>query len=156
MTENERTVAQPRRVVVGIDGSEQSCTALRWGHAVAKATGARLDAVIAWNYNSGYGAGYLPSDVNPGADADKVLTETVDSVFGTDRPETMRLAVCQGQAARVLLDESEGALLLVVGSRGHGGFMGLLLGSVSASVAEHATCPVLVLHGNEPPIPLAS
>jgi nucleotide-binding universal stress UspA family protein len=56
----------------------------------------------------------------------------------------------------VLLDESDGAQMLVVGSRGHGGFMGLLLGSVSASVAEHATCPVLVLHGNEPPLRLVS
>ncbi len=156
MTENEHTITPPRRVVVGVDGSEQSCTALRWGQAIAKATGSRLDAVIAWNYNSGYGAGYLPTDVNPSDDADKVLTQTVDAVFGAGRPETMRLAVCEGQPASVLLGESEGAQMLVVGSRGHGGFMGLLLGSVSASVAEHATCPVLVLHGNEPPLPLVS
>jgi hypothetical protein len=96
MTENEPTAAQPRHVVVGIDGSEQSCTALRWWRAIANATGARLDAVIAWNYNSGYGAGYLPTDVNPSDDADKVLTQTVDSVFGDARPESMRLAVPSG------------------------------------------------------------
>lgn len=154
MTEYETSQTRAPRVVVGVDGSDPSRTALRWGAAIAKATGARLDAVIAWNYNTGYGAGYLPVDLNPSTEADKVLTDAVDAVFGSDRPETMRLAVCQGQPARVLLDESEGALMLVVGSRGHGGFMGLLLGSVSASVAEHATCPVLVLHGDEPPIAL--
>ena len=152
MSEHQTAESPQPRVVVGVDGSDQSRTALRWGAAVATAIGARLDAVIAWNYNTGYGAGYLPSDLNPSTEADKVLTQTVDAVFGSDRPVTMRLAVCEGQPARVLLDESEGARMLVVGSRGHGGFMGLLLGSVSASVAEHATCPVLVLHGDEPPI----
>jgi len=154
MTGYETAHALPPRVVVGVDGSDQSRTALRWGAAIAKSSGARLDAVIAWNYNTGYGAGYLPDDRNPSTEADKVLTQAVDAVFGAERPDSMRLAVREGQPARVLLDESEGALMLVVGSRGHGGFMGLLLGSVSASVAEHATCPVLVLHGDEPPIPL--
>jgi nucleotide-binding universal stress UspA family protein len=141
---------------VGVDGSDQSRTALRWGQAIAKASDARLDAVIGWNYDTGYGSGYLPSDLNPSADADKALTEAVDAVFGSDRPEDMRLAVCQGQPARILLDESKGALMLIVGSRGYGGFMGLLLGSVSASVAEHATCPVLVIHGDEQPIPFSA
>jgi nucleotide-binding universal stress UspA family protein len=152
----ERTEAAARRpvVVVGVDGSDQSRTALKWGDAIARATGARLDAVMVWNYDTGYGSGYVPVDLNPGAEADKVLTSTVDAEFGPDRPETMRLAVRQGQPAKVLIDESKDALLLVVGSRGHGGFMGLLLGSVSSSVAEHATCPVLVLHGDEPPLQL--
>jgi nucleotide-binding universal stress UspA family protein len=61
------------------------------------------------------------------------------------------------RAAKVLLDVSQGAIMLVVGSRGHGGFAGLLLGSVSANVAEHAPCPVLVIHGDqaEPPAPSA-
>jgi len=156
MSEHQNAEAGQPRVVVGVDGSDQSRTALRWGHAMATATGARLDAVIAWNYNTGYGAGYLPTELNAATEADKVLTHAVDAVFGSDRPEGMRLAVREGQPARVLLDESQGARMLVVGSRGHGGFMGLLLGSVSASVAEHATCPVLVLHGDEPPIPFGS
>ena len=71
---------------------------------------------------------------------------TVDPDAGAGR----RL-VNEGGAAGVLLDASQGAIMLVVGSRGHGGFTGLLLGSVSANVAEHATCPVLVIHGDQGP-----
>lgn len=55
----------------------------------------------------------------------------------------------RGGAAKVLLNQSAGAQMLVVGSRGHGGFIGLLLGSVSAACAEHARCPVLIVHGND-------
>jgi nucleotide-binding universal stress UspA family protein len=59
--------------------------------------------------------------------------------------------VHEGGASKVLLDASEGAIMLVVGSRGHGGFAGLMLGSVSANVAAHASCPVLVIHGDQAP-----
>jgi nucleotide-binding universal stress UspA family protein len=139
----------PKRVVVGVDGSEQSKQALRWAARFAASVDARLDAVAAWQYPTGFGWGAVPLEWSPGQDMEKVLTETVDEVFGSDRPAGMRLAVREGYAARVLLDESEGALMLVVGSRGRGGFTGLLLGSVSASVAEHAKCPVLVVHGDQ-------
>lgn len=63
----------------------------------------------------------------------------------------LELQVHEGGAAKVLIDASVGAVVLVVGSRGHGGFAGLLLGSVSANVAEHAPCPVLIIHGDQPP-----
>jgi nucleotide-binding universal stress UspA family protein len=72
-------------------------------------------------------------------------------VFGGDRPAGLVTRVEQGGAARILIDVSQGANLLVVGSRGHGGFAGLLLGSVSSACAEHAACPVLVVHGETPP-----
>ncbi len=141
----------PPRVVVGVDGSEQSKRALKWAASYARATGARLDAVAAWQFPVGYGWGAVPSDWRPGLDMEKVLSQTVDEVFGDERPADMRLAVHEGNAAKVLLEEGKGALMVVVGSRGHGGFAGLLLGSVSASVAEHATCPVLVVHGDRNP-----
>lgn len=143
--------ARPARVVVGVDGSEQSKQALRWAAHFAAGCGARVDAVAAWLFPAGFGWGAVPLEWSPGQDMEKTLTETVDEVFGSQRPENMRLAVCEGNPAKVLLEESKGALMLVVGSRGHGGFAGLLLGSVSAGVAEHATCPVLVVHGDQAP-----
>jgi nucleotide-binding universal stress UspA family protein len=140
-----------RKVVVGVDESACSKLALRWGAYVAATMGAPLEAVAAWQYPQIYGGGYLPAAFDPCADAEKWLTATVDEVFGENRPSALSQVVREGRAAPVLLHESENAAMLVVGSRGHGGFVGLLLGSVSAAVAEHAKCPVLVVHGAEPP-----
>ncbi len=138
------------RIVVGVDGSEPSKVALRWALTLATATGSPIDAVSAWQLPPTFGAEVLPSDWDPQADAEKVITETVDAVYGADRPAGLRLITVQGPAAKVLLDNSQDATMLIVGSRGHGGFTGLLLGSVSATCAEHATCPVLVAHGDGP------
>ncbi|MEP6482403.1 MAG: universal stress protein [Rhodoglobus sp.] len=143
------------RVVVGVDGSESSKHALRWAQFVARASGSTLEAVIAWESFTGYGwmgNGWaaMPADWNPAQDAEKALTATVDEVFAQDRPVGLHLSVREGNAAQVLLEASEGARMLIVGSRGHGGFVGLLLGSVSAACTVHATCPVLVLHGDTP------
>jgi nucleotide-binding universal stress UspA family protein len=137
------------RIVVGVDGSTQSQQALRWAARIASATHARINAVAVWDYPLTYGWG-LPADWNPGDDMKKLLTETVELALGPGRGGDVTLTIRQGSAAHVLLEESAGALMLVVGSRGHGGFAGLLLGSVSAAVAEHATCPVLVVHGDQP------
>lgn len=137
------------RIVVGVDGSEPSKAALRWAAGFLAATGGFIDAVIAWHPPLNFGSAYLPSDWRPDQDAEKVLTQTVDEVFGANRPLGMRLIVERGNPAKVLIDQSKNAELLVVGSRGHGGFAGLLLGSVSASCAEHAKCPVLVVHDRQ-------
>jgi nucleotide-binding universal stress UspA family protein len=143
----------PARIVVGVDGSAQSRTALRWASWLAADTGACIEAVTAWQFpiSTGWGGAAVPMNFDPEQDMQKVLTETVDDVFGADRPAGMQLALVEGHPARVLLERSAGALMLVVGSRGHGGFAGLLLGSVSAHVAEHAGCPVLVVHGDRLP-----
>jgi nucleotide-binding universal stress UspA family protein len=139
---------ETRFVVVGVDGSEESKAALRWSTVIAEATNSTIAAVIVWQYPmSADGWAPAPVDWNPGEDAHKTLEATVDEVFGAERPIGLRLAVRQGDAAKALLDESSEAQMLIVGSRGHGGFMGLLLGSVSAKCAEHARCPVLVVHG---------
>jgi hypothetical protein len=106
-------------------------------------------AVIAWEYPVGFGWSPTPDHWNPQEDMRIVLTTTVNEVFGAYPPPGMRLLVLTGNPARVLRDQSVGARLLVVGSRGHGGFAGLLLGSVSAGLAEHARCPVLIIHGGE-------
>jgi nucleotide-binding universal stress UspA family protein len=144
---------QHNHVVVGVDGSEASKNALRWAQFIARTTVSTLEVVAAWQSYAGWmGAGWtaMPADWNPAQDAEKALTTAVDEVFGEQRPAGLRTTVCEGSAARVLLEASAGARMLVVGSRGHGGFAGLLLGSVSAACAEHATCPVLVLHGDTP------
>jgi nucleotide-binding universal stress UspA family protein len=138
----------PLRVVVGVDGSKQSHQALRWAAQVASQWGAQLEVVIAWEYPAGaYGLATWPAEWDLAQDTRKTLEITLDEVFGTDRPADLRVTVRQGGAAQVLLKQAKGATMLIVGSRGHGGFAGLLLGSVSASVAEHAQCPVLVVHG---------
>jgi len=133
------------RIVVGVDGSEQSEQALRWATRMSLATGAQIDAVTAWHVPVGYGGAYLPESWSPKDDARATLTRTVDAVFAGGRPAGMRLLVRQGQAAQALLDAAAGAEMLVVGSRGRGGFVGLLLGSVSTACAQHADCPVLVV-----------
>lgn len=143
------------RIVVGVDGSEQSRRALVWAARIAEATGAELTAVTAWHRPVSYGWSYAADDWDPQADAAKCLEETVAEVFPDGRPARLNLVVREGLSAKVLLDASRGATLLVLGSRGHGGFAGLLLGSVSASCAEHARCPVLVVHGDQDPPPLA-
>jgi nucleotide-binding universal stress UspA family protein len=140
------------RVVVGVDGSDESKLALRWALVIATSYDAAVVAVAAWQYPSASGWGPTAVEWNPEQDMDTCLTQTVDEVFGAQRPEHLHLSVRQGNAAQVLIAESQGASMLVVGSRGHGGFAGLLLGSVSANVAEHAHCPVLVIHGDEDPM----
>ncbi|HEU5268068.1 MAG TPA: universal stress protein [Jatrophihabitans sp.] len=144
MTEGQNSAP---RIVVGIDGSARSKEALRWAARIAAAENATIDAVAAWHLPTYFGFAALPEGFSPKADIEKLLTEAVDEVFGPDRPAGMRLHVFEGDPARMLIEVSKGALMAVVGSRGHGGFSGLLLGSVSMKLAELATCPVLVVHG---------
>lgn len=139
-----------KKIVVGVDGSEPSKAALRWAARAADITGSRIDAVIAWQTPAMYGWTMADPHWHPDRDAEKVIAATVDEVFGSDRPHDLRMIVEEGNAAKVLLDASKDAELLIVGSRGRGGFVGLLLGSVSASCAEHASCPVLVVHDRGP------
>jgi nucleotide-binding universal stress UspA family protein len=135
-------------IVVGVDGSELSRQALRWALDYAELIDGEVDAVICWTYPTGAGwAASVATEWNPEEDATKALAATVAGALGSRSPHRVTQLVRQGNAARVLLDETKDAQLLVVGSRGHGGFAGLLLGSVSANCAEHAQCPVLVVHG---------
>lgn len=145
------TQASRPRIVVGVDGSPGSKNALRWAGHLATLTDARIDVVAAWEYAALFGFTVLPQFEFPAGDIERSLNETVDEVFGEDRPAGLRIKALEGPAAETLVTLSKGALMLVVGSRGHGGFSGLLLGSVSARVAEHAECPVLVVHGDGPP-----
>ena len=145
-----------RRIVVGVDGSAPSRVALRWAQFLASATGSTLQVVAVWQTTTSFGLmgegwGALPPDWNPAEITREVLDSTLSDVFGDQRPPGLEASVEQGNTAQVLLDLSADAQMLVVGSRGHGGFASLLLGSVSAACTEHATCPVLVIHGTTPP-----
>lgn len=145
------------RIVVGVDGSEPSKRALTWGRIMAEALGYSVEAVAAWHVPAvaSPSAGWvpLPTDQHLVEDTDTMLHATLAQVFSDHPPSELRATVRQGNAAKVLLDASAGARMLIVGSRGHGGFAGLLLGSVSAACAEHATCPVLIVHEATPPLP---
>ena len=138
------------RIVVGVDGSQPSIDALHWAARVGSALGLEIDAITAWAYPTGYGMAGGNSDYRPDTDADLIVSAALDTAFGDERPTGLRTITREGNAARVLLDAASGAEMLVVGSRGHGGFVGLLLGSVSAPCAEHAHCPVVVIPTNRP------
>ena len=144
-------------IVVGVDGSDSSRTALVWAAFVARSMGVGLEAVTVWQPMGSYTLGTagwtaFPGDWNPAEDAQSVLDDTVAKAFGDDRPDNLTLSVREGTAAQVLIDASAQASMIVVGSRGHGGFAGLLLGSVSAACSEHAKSPVLVVHGDSVPV----
>ncbi len=146
--------ATESRIVVGVDGSEPSKQALQWARFLAESTKSRLDAVSAWNFPAIVATDVSwPTDWQPEKDTQTLLHQTVTEVLGDQPSVPVREIVQQGNAAQVLLDASQGARMLVVGSRGHGGFAGLLLGSVSSACAEHAACPVLVVHDKTPQPP---
>lgn len=133
------------RVVVGVDGSESSIEAVRRADQLAQAFDARLDVVCVWSYPiSNYGM--VPPDWYPDRDAARTVHDVADEVFGETKPRWVHTSIKEGSPARVLVEESDTADLIVTGSRGHGGFVGLLLGSVSSEVAAHAHCPVLIVH----------
>ena len=133
------------RIVVGVDGSAESVEALRHAAELALKFGSTVVGICVWQYPVSYTG--ISATWKPDRDAQEVADEVSDRVFGRDWPEWYSTEIRAGAAARVLVEESQSSDLLVVGSRGHGGFSGLLLGSVGAQCAEHAACPVLIVHG---------
>lgn len=134
--------------MVGVDGSPGALTALRFALTEARLRGAEVQAVCAWHYPDTYGAALvLSDDYDLEAAARRTLSEAVAAVTGTAGRADVAVTpvVARGAAAAVLLDASAGADLLIVGSRGHGGFTGLLLGSVGQQCVHHASCPVVVV-----------
>ncbi len=134
------------RIVVGVDGSPASLRALQQAVDLAAALGAEVDAVHTWLVS--YGATELSMmPAIPSTDLQAAAEQTLaDAVASVDaKGVTINRIVTEGDAASTLLDVASGAEMLVVGSRGHGGFVGLLLGSVTHKVIHHAPCPVLVV-----------
>jgi nucleotide-binding universal stress UspA family protein len=134
------------RIVVGVDGSASSLEALRWADRVGSALNLAIDAIICWSFPTNFGIGVAFTEYRPDVQAQAALDEALRTVFGDTAPAGLRSSVRDGYPAQELIEASRGAEMLVVGSRGHGGFVGLLIGSVSSYCAEHAACPVVVLH----------
>lgn len=134
-------------VIVGVDGSPDSVRALQWAAEYAGRYGAPLEAVIVFQVPVVWGGPYAMRGLPDSADLEKqargVLADTVRTALGEDAQVTERVET--GHTADALVTASRGAQLVVVGSRGHGGFTGLLLGSVSQYCVTHARCPVIVM-----------
>jgi nucleotide-binding universal stress UspA family protein len=136
------------KIVVGVDGSEGSLLALRWAAEEARLRDAVLEVVTAWHFPvlaTIPAFGVLPPADEMSEEARRGLDELLESEGITASGLTVLETVGEGRAAGVLLDAAADADLVVLGSRGHGGFSGLLLGSVSQAVVSHARCPVVVV-----------
>ena len=139
-------------IVVGVDNSDGAKAALAFAHEEARLRDATLRAVHAWQFGRiGY-AGFEGPVPAIGGDIDEVraaavaaLDATVREVLADAADVKIEQRVVEGTAGAALVDESQQADLLVVGSRGHGGFARLLLGSVSQQCAHHAACPVVIV-----------
>lgn len=139
-------------IVVGIDQSEGAKAALRFALDEARLRQVPLRAVHAWEFGVIGNAGFEGSLPVSGGDlidfrraAEAGLESVLNDVVGDTEGVEIRRSAVQGTAAAVLVHESRGADMLVVGSRGHGGFAQLLLGSVSQQCAHHAECPVVIV-----------
>ena len=151
------TSNSPYTIVVGIDGSRDSQAALSWAADEAQQRGGRLQLVTAWTKQPmawfpavlETAAGGLAVQDSPEEDADTLQAKALK--YATDRGITVTGQVVHTHsAASAILDASRDADLIVIGSRGHGGFPGLHLGSVSTQILNHASGPVLVVRPKNP------
>jgi nucleotide-binding universal stress UspA family protein len=137
-------------VVVGVDSSEGSLAALRWAARYGAATGTPVRAVLVWHYPTTASApppGHAPAEVQQeveGEEAD-TLREAIAKAAPDAAGAQVHGVVRYGHPAEALIDESSRADLLVVGRRGHGGFLGMHIGSVSQHCVNGSHCPVVVV-----------
>lgn len=132
------------KIVVGIDGSEPSEDALRWAVGQAQLTGSAVEAVMAWQYALvPAGAGDREPEFR------HALNRVIEEAFLGTPPVKVTRVVDEGEPALTLVERSKDAELLVIGSRGRGALVGMLIGSVSQYCIGHAHCPVVVLRRPE-------
>jgi nucleotide-binding universal stress UspA family protein len=134
-------------IVVGVDGSKGSADALRWALQEARLRGAKVRLVHAWAYpevSTYHQAAHLlriPFAEEAAALLDRMVEEAGAEAEGIEIDKE----VVEGRAGPILVEAAGRASMLVVGSRGLGGFSGLLLGSVSQQCAHHAPCPLVIV-----------
>jgi nucleotide-binding universal stress UspA family protein len=131
------------RIVVGVDGSPASAQALSWALNQGALTGAAVEALNAWQAPQVPGGLISTMGVDLSTSSREILRNAVEAVGAS--PESVTERTVQGHPVKVLVDASDGADLLVVGNRGHGGFTGMLLGSVSGQVLAYAHCPTVIV-----------
>jgi nucleotide-binding universal stress UspA family protein len=141
-----------QRIVVGVDGSDASAAALEWAADLASRIGASVEAVTTWQWPTGLGPDIpFPTGYDPAGDARGMLEAIVEPVAGRYPSTAVGTRIVEGHAAEALVEASRHADLLVVGSRGHGAFSGMLLGSVSQHCATHAASPVVIYRDRPDP-----
>ena len=140
-----KTGATIDTILVGVDGSDTSVDALDWACQLASVTGGSVEALITWQWPVPLGpSGPLPDEYDPAGDA-RTLLEGIARTLADDHPTVpVRVRIVEGHPAEALIEGSRRVDLLVVGSRGHGAFAGMLLGSVSQHCASHAHSPVVI------------
>lgn len=141
-----------QRIVVGVDGSDTSVAALEWAADLASRIGASIEAVTTWQWPTGIGPVIpFPEGYDPAGDARTMLESIVQPVADGHPSVTVRNRIVEGHPAEALVEASRHADVLVVGSRGHGAFSGMLLGSVSQHCATHAASPVVIYRDRPEP-----
>jgi len=139
------STTETRPILVGVDGSPTSLEAPRTAARLGAALDLPVRAVTTWVIDPVL-AGYVPVDTTgPEETARAILDQSVAAAFDGEPPVDLQADLVYGPAAPTLVEESRTASMLVVGSRGLGGFRGMLLGSVSQTCVQHAHCPVLVI-----------
>jgi nucleotide-binding universal stress UspA family protein len=137
------------RIVVGIDDSAGARAALQWAVAQARLTGAEVEALHAYTVHISGADEAVAHFAEWRSESQAASAACLDVVIGDTRDPDSDVRIIgtsvEGHPTAALVHASEGADLLVVGSRGRGGFAGLLLGSVSRGCTEHARCPVVVI-----------
>jgi len=140
---------ETKKIVVGVDGSEGALRALRWALGEARRRNDTVEVVHIWHVP--YYVDITGMTPYPGPlleeSATVVLANVLAAVAEDARGVSVTSRIEQGSAAPTLIAASKNADLLVVGRRGHGGFLGLMLGSVAEQVAGHAACPVVIVGG---------
>ena len=134
-----------RSIVVGVDGSETGAKALRWAASEARLRGAAIVALHAWRYPHAVDLVPIRSLDRVESDAQIVLQEALKAADDDLAGVLVEERVVYGEPGAALVQASKDADLVVVGSRGHGGFAGVLLGSVSQHVAHRAGCAVVIV-----------